>query len=295
LTEPSLGPEQAAATLGLTAALDGAGYVDDAIPRTQMRVRFDAAYDDNRPDRAEFFYPKCGCFGGSAPGPKLPETSVDYQEVSTYLEYAPSCRFSGFIEVPVRFINPEVNRDFTGIGDINVGSKLALISSDDTVLTFQGRVYVPTGNAREGLGTHHPSLEPALLLYQRLADRLALQAEFRDWIPIGGTDFQGNVLRYGVALNYLALNGHQFRVIPVSELVGWTVLSGKELDGLTGATMDATGDTIVNAKFGVRLGFGSLEQRGLLSQSELYVGYGRALTGAVWYKDILRVEYRLKF
>jgi hypothetical protein len=29
--------------------------------------------------------------------------------------------------------------------------------------------------------------------------------------------------------------------------------------------------------------------------SSLYVGYGRALTGAVWYKDILRVEYRLMF
>ena len=58
---------------------------------------------------------------------------------------------------------------------------------------------------------------------------------------------------------------------------------------------DADGDTIVNAKVGVRFGFGSLQEQGLLSRSDLYVGYGRALTGTVWYKDILRVEYRVRF
>ena len=30
-------------------------------------------------------------------------------------------------------------------------------------------------------------------------------------------------------------------------------------------------------------------------QSDVYVGYGRALTGDVWYKDMVRVEYRLHF
>src|SRR5262249_17017230 len=80
-------------------ALDGTGYIAAATPRTQTRVRFDAAYDDNRPDRAEFFYAKCGCFrqlalaggpGGDprAPGPPKSETRVDYQDISTYLELA---------------------------------------------------------------------------------------------------------------------------------------------------------------------------------------------------------------
>src|SRR5207237_8087536 len=122
-------------------------------------------------------------------------------------------------------------------------------------------------------------------------DRLARGSEFRDWIPIDGSDFAGNVLRYGVGLSYLAVDGCRFRVIPVGEIVGWTVLSGKEL--ADGSVKDASGDTIVNAKAGVRLGFGSAEDRGFLSGSDLYVGYGRALTGTVWYKDILRVEYRM--
>src|SRR5207302_1734348 len=32
------------------------GYIDSALPVTQIRLRYDSAYDDNRPDRAEFFY-----------------------------------------------------------------------------------------------------------------------------------------------------------------------------------------------------------------------------------------------
>ena len=37
------------------------GYVDDAIVGSQVRIRFDAGFKDNAPDRAEFFYPQCGC------------------------------------------------------------------------------------------------------------------------------------------------------------------------------------------------------------------------------------------
>jgi hypothetical protein len=296
---------------GETVALDGAGYIDDAIPRTMFRLRFDAAYDNNRPDRAEFFYAKCGCFkiAGQDPkaaGPPQIESSVDYQELSGYFEYAVGQRFSGFVEVPVRFINPEQNANETGLGDINFGAKFAMISEQDTVFTFQARAYAPSGDAFKGLGTDHWSLEPALLLYQRLGDRLSMQAELRDWISLDATDFGGNVLRYGVGVTYLAFNRENFRVMPVAEIVGWSVLSGKEVavanaglinhpETATFAVQNADGDTIVNAKLGVRVGFGALEERGLLSNSDLYIGYGRALTGEVWYKDILRVEYRMKF
>jgi hypothetical protein len=294
-----------AAIGGGTVAMDAAGYIDDAIPRSMIRLRFDAAYDDNRPDRAEFFYAKCGCFRAAsnftqrAPGPPLPETSVDYQEISTYIEYAASDRVSGFINLPVRFINPEQNRDFTGFGDMDFGAKLAFVANTDTYLTFQGRVYVPTGDAFKGLGTRHTTLEPALLLYQRLSDRIAMQAELRDWIPVGGTpDWEGNVIRYGFGFDYLLYNRTNFRILPVVELVGWTVLGGQELAAASPvftAPQSADGDTIVNAKVGVRVGFGAMEERGMLSRSDLYVGYGRALTGDVWYKDILRVEFRVQY
>ena len=71
-------------------------------------------------------------------------------------------------------------------------------------------------------------------------------------------------------------------------VTGFVVIAGGE-DGAAApaAVVDAAGDTIVNAKVGARVGFGE--------RSDIYVGYGRALTGAVWYKDLIRAEYRISF
>ncbi len=292
---PTVPAERFAALPSETVALadsSAVGYIDPAIPLTQFRLRLDAAYRDNRPDRAEFFYPKCGCFkiaglDPRAPGPPLAETRVDYQDISSYFEFAPSKTFSGFVEIPVRFLNPEVNANTSGLADINAGFKWAFIYDEDTVATFQFRTYAPTGDAFKGLSTDHVSLEPAFLLFQRLTDRLNLEGELRDWIPIGGTDFAGNVIRYGVGLDYRLFKTGDFQVVPVAEFVGWTVLSGKEFANPPGVILDAAGDTIVNVKVGARFWFGP--------HSDVYVGYGRALTGDVWYKDILRLEYRLVF
>ena len=263
-----------------TGAESSVGYIDSALPRSQVRLRYDAAYGDNRPDRAEFFYTK----QGAAPF----EIKDDYQDIAACLEWVFADSMSGFIEIPVRFLNAQVEPDTKGLGDMNLGFKFALMSEDDDqCLTFQFRTYIPTGDGLIGLGTDHVSLEPAFLFYQHLTDELVLESEFRDWIPVRTTGFAGNILRYGVGLSYELYRCERLRVAPVGEFVGWTVLSGKETVGNTGAILSAAGDTIVNAKMGVRVGLGE--------RSDLYIGYGRALTGAVWYKDILRLEYRLSF
>jgi hypothetical protein len=303
----SFAPESSALALsgGSTSlAMAAPGYVDFAVPVSQFRLRFDAAYDDNRPDRAEFFYAKCGCFATlppgnpardpRAPGPPLPESKVDYQEIRPYLEYAFSNRFSTFIEAPIRFINPEQNANEAGFGNILAGFKYALVACPDQYLTFQFAVAAPTGDADRGLGNNLTSLEPGILWMKQLTDRIVWHNELRDWIPIGGTDFAGNVLRYGTAVSYLVYNNDNFRVYSISELVGWTALGGKEAS-FDGNVSSASGDTIVNAKGGVRFGFGPLVGPANLSRSDLYIGYGRALTGEVWYKEILRVEYGLRF
>ncbi len=312
----SIAPESSGLALsGSTVAMAAPGYVDFAVPVSQFRLRYDAAYDDNRPDRAEFFYGKCGCFaaqGVRAPGPPLLETRVDYQEVRPYLEYALNNRFSAFIEAPIRFINPEQNANEAGFSNLLAGFKYAMVACPDQYLTFQFSVSTPTADVDRGLGNELTALEPGILYYRQLTDRLAWHAELRDWIPIGGTDFAGNILRYGSALSYVAASGCNWRVTPIGEMVGWTVLGGKELvvanpgvpNGNADPTLgvpaftsvkDAAGDTIVNAKVGVRFGFGPLVGPANLSRSDLYIGYGRALTGTVWYKDILRVEYGWRF
>ena len=271
-----------------TVSSSNVGYIDPAPLATMFRLRFDAAYDNNRPSRAEFFYPQAGF--PRNPGPPLPETRVDYQEVSGYLEALLAPRLSAFVEAPVRFFNGEVNDNAAGLSDMNAGLKVSLLSDDDGVLTFQFRTYVPTGAAHRGLGTHHVSLEPALLFLRPLGDGLNLEGEFRAWVPVGGTSFAGNVLRYGAGLSYRWQYNEDVWLSPVAEVVGWTVLNGRESaveSPQVVSVESAAGDTIVNAKLGLRLGLGDA--------GSLYAGYGRALTGEVWYKDIWRFELRLTY
>jgi hypothetical protein len=278
LTPPTAAPSDAESSVG---------YIDSALPMTQLRLRFDAAYGSNSPSRAEFFYPQGGFAG--ARGPQLPERNVDYQEQSTYLEWAYKGTFSAFVEVPVRWVNPDNNPDEGGLGDVNAGFKWAFYASPCLTTTFQFRTYFPSATA-DALGTGHYSLEPALLFNYRAADFLTFEGEFRDWIPLGGTDFAGNVTRYGIGVGFGQREDDNYWVIPVVEFVGWTVLSGKEslyVSPSQSIVRSASGETIVNVKAGLRFGFGDL--------FDIYLGYGRALTGDVWYTDIARAEMRIHF
>ncbi len=271
------------------------GYLDNPIPFTNFRLRFDAAYNMDRPDRAEYFYAKCGCFmTRDAKGPPLSETRIDYQDISAYLEVATSDSFSVFLEAPYRFINPEVNANTSGFGDLKAGFKWAFLSQPDLVTSFQMKVYAPTGTSERGLGTHHVSIEPSLLLYKRLSERWIVQGQLSDFIPAGGSAFAGNILEYGAGVSYVLIDRPCWNVMPVAEVLGWTVLSGQELVNGVGA-VSARGDTIVNAKFGVRFNFGGSALNGSLTSNSLYIGYGHAMTGDVWYKDIVRIEYRMAF
>ena len=318
LNAPELPSEQgsAAGTGDVAMSFNGAavgGYIDSALPLSQYRLRVDTANDDNRPDRADYFYPKCGCFrtlaalgkpGGdpNAPGPgKAPADHVNYEIVSNYLELAVHPRFSGWVEVPVRWVDifwrdPTAPPQFNaGLSDITFGFKAAIIYSPTQLLTFQMRAYSPTGDASLGLGRNNWNLEPGLLFYQRLTQRMFLQGMIQDFIPVASADdFAGNVLSYGGALSYMIYNRPNFRILPVGEVLAWNVLSGKDLSD--SGPVEAAGQTIVNAKFGVRFGFGQLTRPNyFVNRAELYLGYGRALTGDVWYKNTVRGEFRLTF
>jgi hypothetical protein len=273
------------------------GYIDSAIPGNQLRLRFDAGYNSNVPNRGAFFYQR----SPESPGDR-PETRVDYQEFSAYGEVALNRRFSAFVEVPVRLLNPEIDDNAKGLGDMNFGFKWAFLYEDDNVLTFQLRTYLPTGDGTVGLGTSHVSLEPALLGYHRVNERLSTEGELRLWIPIGDTPFEvgsvsggsanfaSTVVRYGVGVHYDVVRTPRLIVSPVAEVVGWTFLDGKKTIALPsgpGVDQSASGDTIVNLKLGSRFKVPDL--------GDLYIGYGRALTGERMYRDILRAELRFVF
>jgi len=263
------------------------GYIDPAIPGDIFRFRYDAAYQNTNPTRDEFFWAPGGRLG---PGPSFPETNVDYQDLQFYLEQMIAPQASAFIELPVRFLNPEQNPNEAGVADMNAGVKFAVLQGESGVLTAQFRAYAPTGEADRGLGTRHVSLEPALLYFLPLTDQARVEGELRYWVPVGGTDFAGDVIRYGVGVNCDVFTNCTVRVTPVAELVGWTVLAGKESSVLpsgVAVVQSAAGDTIVNAKLGVRVG--------VFDRIDFYGGWGRPLTGDQLYENVFRLEMRVVY
>lgn len=296
---PDFGDLTGGGGVGPGGGRNGGGYIENAVPLTMFRLRFDSGYNNNRPDRGNFFYAKCGCFRpqGDAIGPPLPARRVDYQELVATGEYAFSERFSAFVDLPTRYINPQNNVNDAGLGDIAFGTKYAFVYGPTRVVSLFLRFVAPSGQISTGLGSGQWFFEPGVLYFEQLNPNWQVFGEFRFTTPLGfRTDFSGNMLRYGLGTSYVVARGPWGYVSPVVELVGWTVLSGKELNPDALLAVSAAGDTIVNAKMGVRIGLGRpVNGVSYQTRSDLYIGYGRALTGEVWYKDLLRVEFRRFF
>lgn len=285
---PSASPAQIEDDPPISIGDSSVGYVDNAVPGDIVRLRMDLAYGINRANRAEFLW---AWLPPSGPGPELDESSVDYQRMSVYLEKEFSPCLSLFVDLPAVLSNPEVNDNAGGLSDIQAGVKWAFQRSCDQVASFQLRAYAPSGDADRGLGVGHASIEPALLLHRRLPDRWNFDGELRYWIPIDGTpDRQGPVVRYGVGVSRSFGCDCRYRLTPVVEAVGWTVVDGAARflnEAMVPVTEDSGGDTIVNLKAGARFGFNT--------RSDVYAGYGRSLTGHRWYQDIFRIEWRYTY
>ena len=294
------------------------GYVENAFIGSQVRVRFDAGGGLSTPDRAEFFYAKCGCYrlagiDPDAAGPVPPftgtdptnvpliENDLDYRDLQLYGEYAFSPRFSVYADAALRSLSPSIIPDATGIGDMRAGVRLGLVASETAALTFQFRSYFPTGDSYKGLGTDHASVDFGLLYAGALTERVSVGAELGTWHAIGGPsavpvstdeDWGGDVFRYaaGISVDLAARPGFSFA--PVVELFGWHVLSGYQSvtpDGTPGKlqVLPAEGLDIVNLKLGARLTFNG--------RHSVYAGYGFPMSDAHWYDDVIRIEYRLAF
>jgi len=292
------------------------GYLDDAIIGNEVRVRFDAAFNDFFPDAAEFFYAKCGCYkslpntlpiydpNAPGPGPGVPR-ALNFQQLYLRAEYAPKRTFSFFVEVPFRWIQPQgflaappfaPFGDQGGLSDIQAGAKVAIVAAKKNFLTAEVTAFFPSGNAANGLGTNHFSIQPEVIYHGILTHRASIDGQFAAWIPIGGSagvptagsaGFAGDILIYGAGVSYKVYNTEKVQIAPVLEMVGWHVLGGFETyPPAPLAALAVGGENIVNLKAGFRFNFG---------RNSVYVGYGHAVTHATWYQDIFRAEYRLAF
>ncbi len=270
--EPELGPLPADFESGVS-------FLDSALPRSLVRLRFDANQYNRRPTRAEYLFPGDGF--------AKPETRIHTQELDTFIEYGLNEWFSTFMETPYKWVNPDQNDNLSGIGDLSFGAKFAGWNNDTLLAALQLKFSANTSQ-RTLTGTGHWSFEPAFLGNWRIQDCLTLEGQVGYWIPLGGSDFAGDVLKYGVGLSYGGRTESAIQLMPVAEVIGWTVTGGKQVVAPapgTFAVESAAGDTVLNGCLGLRFTLGCA--------ADIYAGYSRCFTGVPWYRDTIRVEFRL--
>ncbi len=285
------------------------GYIDNATIGNKVRVRFDSGSGLQGGDRAEFFYAKCGCYRGlpighaaydpDAPGPGPGVlTDANFTQFNVNAEYALNGRFSLVGDLPVRSLSPQAFvpgtgsfGDTSGLSDVKGGVKLSLSSDSNSQITLQAMASAPSGDAGKGLGTNRWSVEPAILYSTTVGNLLGFEAQFGSIIPLDGSKgvptnspdkFSGSVIYYGFGPSLDIYSSGTTRVAPVVELVGWHVVDGYS----TFDDAPAKGTDIVNLKLGGRVAFGS---------GSIYAGWGKALTDAAWYDEVLRLEFRYGF
>jgi hypothetical protein len=269
---------------------DAAFFVDAARPMTQERIRWDDGLHLMYPDRSEYFWARADG-RGKGPSPTAPNvgpSSLDYNELSLYVEAAFN-NSSVFIEMPYSNLDAESGFHASGFGDVKAGVKTLFFDTELLQLAAQFKTYIPTGNFNKGLGTGHASLEPALLATLKLTANQYLQAGISEWIPIGGdSSYQGSILTHQLSYNCVL-----YRFMPDVILVGtleyngWSFQHGLYTDPLLGTERKSSGETYIAVGPGCRLFIGE--------RIDLGIGSSFAVTSEHFAEEVFRTEFRFRF
>ncbi|MEN1678598.1 MAG: hypothetical protein AAGJ46_03325 [Planctomycetota bacterium] len=282
--EPGLGTER---------VMHAISFVDTAQPLNNFRTRLDAGYGWQLPDRSEYFWQKIG-----NSDELQPERSVDYQDIRAYLEMG-GRKFSVGTDIPIRMIAPENNPDTAGLGDISITTKLVFLEGKRWMLTQLLRTYIPSGDAREGLGTGHASIEPGFAWRYKYSPVTYLHGDLKLWVPLGGDqDHAGEVITYGFAMSHVWSETDSYAVMPTLELTGVSFVDGAatvatnqfDADGnIIGVPGDVDADNVINIHPGVRWVWDRGSDCGI---QEFGLSSGFALTSDRTYRSIMRFEAR---
>ena len=257
-------------------------HIPSSQPFNNIRIRSDFQYGWQFPNRAEYLW--------AAPpkGPKTPEIGLDLQEYSILMEMG-SETFSVGTELPLIWLNPTINPNTSGFGDMSVTTKLVLLKGQSLQLTQITRTHTPTGQASSGRGNGHVSMEPGLIGRYTRNEKTMFHGMITLLFPIGGDpNFSGEVLDYSFGVARVWYESDQFAIIPTLESVNWAVLSGAK--GIEANKI--SGDYISNLQPGVRFVF---DRGGDLGLFEAGFGTGFSLTDNHFYQSLFRFDLRWSY
>jgi len=278
--------EECASGIGRERVMHAPFEIDTTQPFGNFAVKTLMYTGQQLPDRAEFFWSRAG-----GRGPALPETLVNFQEVRLKLELGKG-KFSTTTEVPFRWVDPERNRNHSGLGDLTTATKTVLLDGESWQITQFFKTYFNTGSPSMGLGTGHISLEPGFLFRYRWSESTYLHSEVKYLFPLGADPlFAGEVLRYGLGISHLWLENDEIAILPTFEFVGWSISGGQATNPL-GVPIQTDGTHIFNVYPGLRIVHDTNSDLGLL---EIGVRGGFPVSPHRWQDGSVGVELRWSF
>jgi hypothetical protein len=281
------GPRSPEPGIGTERVMHAISFLDTTQPQNNFRLRFDAAYDYQSPDRAEYFWAK---IGGRGPGGLGGERTVDYQDIRAFMEMGDK-KFSLATDLPIRIIDPSVYANSSGLGDINITTKTVFIDGPQWQIANLLRTYIPSGDTSAGLGTGHASIEPGFAFRYKWSDVTYLHGDLKYWIPLGADQLHGGeVLSYGAGMSHVWRDSDTYAVMPTLELQAFSFLDGQVTPpGLAATPIEVDGQTILNVHPGIRWVW---DNGGDCGVREVGLFGGFSMTSNSLYEEMLRLEFR---
>ncbi len=238
--------------IGYERVMFAPNVLDTAIVAPHVGIRYQLDYGLQTPDRAQYYW---------GDGPQG-ESGVNAQDVVVRLA-AGSKRLMALTQYTMRSLDPEVNANTTGFGDVVLGAQALLVDGERTKVATIFRTHLATGPSQRGLGTGHTSLEYGLLARRCLRPETYLFSEIKYWTPIKGTSgVAGDVLTTGWGISTIAAESDVFAFLPTFEMRTLSFLFGGY--NTTGGTVQRIdGDTAVELYPGARFVLGPENDMGL--------------------------------
>ena len=261
--------------------------LDSSQPLGNLRFRVNSVNNTPFPDRSEYLWARTN--GGR--GPRLVEPNLDYQELRTQLELG-SPKFSTATEFPLRWTNPNVNRNHAGLGDLKLTVKTVIVDGQTWQITQMFRSYFNTGSPSMGLGTGHIAMEPGALVRYRYSDVTMLHGELKFNFPIAGDrSFAGQLLNYGLGVSHVLVDRDAFAVLSTLEMPATYVTNGQKTNP-NGTISDAEGEHILSLFPGLRF---VRDCGGDLGVFECGISSGWPISSPRFYDSVLRFDVRWSY
>ncbi len=205
--------------------------------------------------------------------------SLDAWQFEAELVWAINNRMAFIIGVPLIALDPEEERNTSGIGDLEIGFRFQAFNGERLLLFFGLDIEAPTGDEDRGVGEGNTFLTPLALALVDFGGGTYLQSVFGIEVPID-TDEVENVFRYDLGLYHTFVSTESWRFFryftPAFEVNGLTALNGPK-----------SGLTVVDLTLGFRWVLREFDEAGF--------GWSFPVTGRENFDHQLIFSYRIHF